>query len=95
MEVLLSDKARRDFESILRYTVQQWGRRQMEAYSNTLDAAIHQISRNPEIGILRTDLKQPYRTYPTGVHVIIYRQSSRQIRILRILHQRMDPAKHY
>lgn len=93
--VLLSPRARRDVVHILRYTGEQWGPSQFEAYSNNIDVAIQRISRNPEIGALRNDLDQPYRTFPVGAHVIVYRIRENQIRIIRILHQRMDPADRY
>jgi len=95
LEVLLSRKARQDFVDILRYTAEQWGKAQLDIYHRKIDAAIEKISRNPEIGALRNDLDQPYRTLPIGVHVIVYRQHPNRIRILRILHQRMDPAGRY
>lgn len=93
--VVLSPRARRDFVDILRYTAEQWGPIQVETYSNKIDAAIQRISRNPEIGALRNDLDDSYRTVPVGVHLIVYRQQPNRIRILRILHQRMDPANYY
>lgn len=93
--VVLSSKARRDFVDILRYTAEQWGPGQVETYSKKIDAAIQRITINPGIGALRNDLDEPYRTLPVGVHLIVYRQQPNRIRILRILHQRMDPANYY
>jgi len=95
LEVVLSQKARHDFLSILRYTAEQWGKDQLETYRGKIDAAIERISRNPEIGALRNDLADCYRTLPVGVHLIVYRQQPNRIRILRVLHQRMDPANYY
>jgi len=95
LPVALSPRARRDFVDILRYTAEQWGPGQVEIYSNKIDAAIQRISRNPEIGALRNDLADSYCTLPVGVHLIVYRQQPNWIRILRILHQRMDPANYH
>jgi len=95
LPVALSPRARRDFVDILRYTAEQWGDAQVATYSNKIDAAIQRISSNPEIGALRNDLAGAYRTLPVGVHLIVYRQQSDRIRILRILHQRMDPANYH
>ena len=95
LKVVLSKKARQDFLNILRYTAEQWGKDQLEKYRGKIDAAIQKIAGNPAIGASRNDLDEPYRTFPVGVHVIVYRQQSHRIRILRILHQRMDPANRY
>ena len=95
LPVVLSQKARKDFVDILRYTAEQWGKAQLEIYRRKIDTAIQRISRNPEIGALRHDLDQPYRTFPVGVHLIVYRRQENQIRLIRILHQRMDPAHSY
>ena len=70
LPVVLSQKARRDFVDILRYTAEQWGKAQLEIYRRKIDTAIQRISRNPEIGALRHDLDQPYRIFPVGVHLI-------------------------
>ena len=93
--VVLSPKARQDFVDILRYTLANWGREQLAIYRDRIDSAIQRIYKNPQIGALRNDLNQPYRTLAVGVHVIVYRQQSNRIRIVRILHQRMDPANHH
>jgi toxin ParE1/3/4 len=95
LELVLSPRARQDLVEILRYTAEHWGESQIEVYGRRLDDAIQRISRNPEIGALRHDLDEPYRTVPVGVHVIVYRQNPDRIRILRVLHQRMDPANRY
>ena len=95
LQVLLSPKARHDFIDILRYTGENWGPRQLAIYRDKIDRAIHQIASNPEIGVLRRDMSPPYRIYPVGAHIIVYRQQTDRIRIVRILHQRMDPAHHH
>ena len=93
--VVLSPKARQDFVDILRYTAAQWGGQQLAIYRDKIDAAIQRIGKNPQIGAVRNDLTRPYRTLAVGVHVIVYRQQSNRIRIVRILHQRMDPANYH
>jgi toxin ParE1/3/4 len=56
MLVKLAPKARRDFFEILRYTGETWGPKQLQAYRDKLDKALHTIGRHPQIGHQRDDL---------------------------------------
>ena len=90
LPIRLSRKARQDFIDILRYTGEQWGPNQLEAYRHTIDKALQAISHNPGIGHTRPDLPQTHRAHLVGAHIIIYRLEDTSVGVVRILHQRMS-----
>ena len=49
------------------------------------------MSENPDIGKGCDEIKDGYRKFPQGSHVIFYKQTDNQeILIVRILHKSMD-----
>ncbi|ETW93077.1 MAG: hypothetical protein ETSY1_40825 [Candidatus Entotheonella factor] len=88
----LTRKARDDLRSIGRYTQTTWGREQRSRYLSRLDAAFHALAESPEMGPACDDIREGYRKYRVGRHLIFYRQSDVGIIVVRILHERMDIA---
>ena len=86
----LSAKSLEDLKTIGRYTLKSWGREQRNIYLSKLDAAFHILADQPHLGIARDDIRQGYRVYHVGRHLIFYRPKSTCIEIIRILHDRMD-----
>ncbi|MBS0445110.1 MAG: type II toxin-antitoxin system RelE/ParE family toxin [Proteobacteria bacterium] len=93
-EVVLSPRARQDFVDILRYTGETWGESQLLAYRDKLDKALRQLGRNPDLGHGSQFVPTTHRVYTVGSHVIIYRTDGQTVGVVRILHQRMNPAGH-
>jgi toxin ParE1/3/4 len=93
-QLVLSPRARQDFIDILRYTGERWGPGQMHSYRDRIDDALQLISRNPSMGHRTPDLPATHRLYLVGSHVIVYREQASTIAVVRILHQRMDRARH-
>ncbi|OOQ68213.1 plasmid stabilization protein ParE [Vibrio parahaemolyticus] len=49
------------------------------------------LAENPDIGKACDEVRDGYRKFPQGSHVIFYRQiGSQSIEIIRILHKSMD-----
>ena len=90
----LSPRAEEDFADILQYTFETWGKNQVLVYRAVLDKALRTIQQNPEIGQLRPELSPKHRTFPAGRHIIIYRTAPNAVLVSRILHERMDRARH-
>jgi toxin ParE1/3/4 len=90
----LAPKARQDFIDILRYTGETWGPTQLLTYRDKINDALQAISQNPQLGHGRSDLPAPHLAYLVGSHVIVYRVGADGLGVVRILHQRMSPAKH-
>lgn len=89
----LRAKAKTDLLQIGQYTEQRWGRSQRNHYLRQLDEAFRLIMENPQIGKDRSHVLPGYRSYQQGSHVIFYKQKE-SIEIIRVLHKRMDVARH-
>jgi toxin ParE1/3/4 len=91
----LSEKAKSDLKNIARFTQKRWGREQRNHYLKTLDNCFHQLSNNPAIGMICSEIRPGYLKFPTGSHVIYYRnKDNARIEIVRVLHESMDVDIH-
>jgi len=87
----LSARADSDLRNIATYTLQEWGESQRNAYIGELFDAFVRLSRTPQIATNIDDIREGYRKFPQGSHVIYFRESStHSIEIIRVLHRRMD-----
>jgi toxin ParE1/3/4 len=93
-ELLLSEAAKTDIKDILRKTGEDWGEQQIAVYQDKLDHALQTIHRHPAIGHPSSRLPKERRAYSVGSHVVFYRVLGITVRVDRILHKRMNPAKH-
>jgi toxin ParE1/3/4 len=101
--VQLSVQAQRDVADIVRWTAEQFGRRQTIVYHATLYAAIESLAVGPDVpgSTAREELGPGRRTLHVarggrrGRHVLVYRAiDERTIRVSRILHDSMDIGRH-
>jgi toxin ParE1/3/4 len=92
--VILAPQAEDDFADILQYTLETWGEAQAYAYRAVLDQALVTIQHYPQIGHSRPELSVSHRVFPAGRHLIVYRVSDAAVYVSRILHERMDLARH-
>jgi len=79
-----------DLTEIWHDTCEQWGARQADKYLIELETCFTELSRHPELGRSRPEIRQGYRSIPKNKHLIFYRQHHGRIEIIRILHQRME-----
>ncbi len=86
----LTRKAQDDLRSIGRFTQKGWGREQRNRYLSRLDACFRMLAESQEMGHACDDIREGYRQYHVGRHLIFYRQSEAGITVIRILHDRMD-----
>ncbi len=91
----LTELAKQDLRSIGRYTQQTWGREQRNIYLSKLDASFHLLAREPTLGRACDHIRDGYRKYHIGRHLIFYREADEGIVIIRILHDRMDVEAHF
>ena len=91
----LRPKARKDLEGIWSYTDETWGEDQADSYIHDLDSGFRALAANPEKGRPCDDIREGYRKHSVGKHIIFYRIAKKRIEIVRILHQRMDPERHF
>lgn len=86
----LSPLAERDLLFILQHSLETWGEPRRDTYAATLGAAFADIERIPSIGRSREDVAPGCRGFSVQQHVIYYRVEQDTIRVLRVLHVRMD-----
>ncbi|MGP9767736.1 type II toxin-antitoxin system RelE/ParE family toxin [Halomonas sp. AOP13-D3-9] len=83
--------AKTDLRDIALFTQRRWGKEQRNVYLTQFDDSFWLLAETPDIGKSCDEVRQNYRKFPQGSHVIFYQQTeSHKIRIVRILHKSMD-----
>lgn len=90
----LTPAAQRDLSEIWDFTEGRWDIRQAEKYITEIRAAIERIATDPERGRTCDEIREGYRRYGIGSHLVFYVETATSVDIIRILHQRMDPTRH-
>ena len=89
---ILSSYADEDLKNILRYTINEWGKRQTQRYNFMIRDSLNWLSENPFTieSKKRFDLHPGCYFYHVGKHFIVYRYKNDRLEIARILHENMD-----
>ena len=90
----LSPAAQADLAEIWDYTARRWGEVQAERYTRDIQAACEALSDGTLVGLSAEDVRPGYRKIRVGSHVMCFRERSGTLEIMRILHRRMDVARH-
>lgn len=93
-ELAIQSRARRDLREIWRYTFEKWNETQADAYVFGLYNALLKLKRNPKLGRQRWELGANYRSLAINRHVVFYTVDESVVRVIRLLHGRMDPDEH-
>jgi toxin ParE1/3/4 len=91
----LSKLAAEDFAAIYEYTLLNFGARQADAYTDDLESAFCLLSTSPLMGHECQELADGVRRHDHHRHAIFYRRRESGIFIIRILHQQMEPMRHF
>jgi toxin ParE1/3/4 len=94
MSFLLTTEAEADILDIYRYTFENFGEAQADIYHDGLHDCFELLADTPLIGRDYSFLRPGLRRYEHISHSVYYRLTDIGILILRVLHQRMDPARH-
>lgn len=91
-DYILSKKALSDLRSIWNYTVETWSEEQADIYYQNLVQSFELIAKRPDsAGHSYENVRSGYRGCHSGRHIIFYRiLKDGKVRIVRILHERMD-----
>ena len=90
----LSPRAQRDLDAIFDYTVGQWGLPQATRYVDLIQAACVDLAEAPQQAQGCAHIRPGYRRRRVGQHHIYFRLTNYGVAVIRILHQRMDAARH-
>lgn len=91
----ISSAADADLRSIAEYTLTQWGAERRNSYFQRIFDAFTRLGDTPEISTNLESVREGYRKFPIGSHVIYHRTSAtHSIEIIRVLHKRMDAEVH-
>jgi toxin ParE1/3/4 len=90
----IAPAARADLDAIWTYTAGRWNIDQAEAYLRSLAQTMQMLADKPGLGKNIEDVKPGYFKFPSGSHVIFFRQSASGIDVIRILHKSMDAERH-
>ena len=91
----LSPLAEDDLFKIISTTIESWGNTQAKVYAQTIDAALLKLAQYPDFGRERSNVYDGAKSFPVEKHIVFYQISEGGIDVARILHQRMDPSKHF
>ena len=87
----LTRSAQADLKSIAKFTQERWGIRQRNAYLREIDQVFRALAKNPVMGRACDEVREGYRKFPHGSHVIYYKQDDTDLLlVVRILHMTMD-----
>ena len=91
----LSIAADADMRNIATHTLEHWGKSQRDAYISEMFDAFGRLAQTPQIAAAIDGIRDGYRKFPQGSHVIYFRMSEAHgIEIIRVLHKRMDADTH-
>ncbi|HNP59054.1 MAG TPA: type II toxin-antitoxin system RelE/ParE family toxin [Gordonia sp. (in: high G+C Gram-positive bacteria)] len=90
----LTPAAQSDLSEIWDYIAEHWDLQQAEIYINEIRAAFERIADDPDRGRACDGIREGYRRYSIGSHVLFYIARPDGVDVIRLLHQRMDPARH-
>lgn len=92
--LIFSPKAVADIDDIYDYTDATWGYDQAEDYTFGIRDFCRVLATGERSGRKIDGIKRGYLVLAYKSHFIIYRETSTIISIVRILHQRMNIARH-
>ena len=93
----LSVRAEADLAEIWVYSAEQWTLEQADRYIDALVSRFDWLCENPQLWKPRPDITEGLYSYRQESHVIYFRpqgDSPDLIEIVRVLHGRMEPARH-
>ena len=90
----LTQSADRDLTEIYAYSFHQFGERQADEYLQSLRDCFALLAEMPTLGRSIDYFRTGYQRFEHKSHSVFYVSIDDGIRIMRVLHQRMDPERH-
>jgi toxin ParE1/3/4 len=92
--VELTEAADRDLSEIYAYSYRHYGEAQAERYLLDLDACFRRLAEKPKMGRSVDHIRPGYFRFGHAKHAVFYTLLSDGIRVVRVLHVRMDAPQH-
>ena len=93
-EIHKSSQTEVDLIDIWLYGNERWGAKQADLYLDQLDAGLNHLSQFPALGTECSELRNGYRVFEIGQHMVFYKIDMQIINVIRVLHQSMDFERH-
>jgi toxin ParE1/3/4 len=90
----LTREAERDIIDIYLYSLEQFGADQAALYTDNLYGKFATLAENPALGRDFNAIYSGALRSNQESHAIYFKEDEAGILILRVLHQKMDPARH-
>jgi toxin ParE1/3/4 len=90
----LSGAADRDLTEIYVYSYRQFGESRADAYLHALRDCFALLADQPTMGRSIDSLRTGYFRFEHAHHTVFYVRTRVGIRVMRVLHERMDPERH-
>lgn len=94
LDLTIRPEAERDIKDIWRYTRKTWSRQQADHYVGIIRANLSELAHRPDRGRPCSEISPGLFRLAIERHVAFYRQSDREVLIVRILHASMDFLSH-
>lgn len=100
----LSVLAQDDLKNIANFTQYQWGKEQKKNYLNLIKKSFNLLCISSSaidnevivhMGKHRPEISTGLYSYTIKKHNVFYRENSKEFIIVRVLHTRMEPIKHF
>lgn len=91
----LSTKASTALDSILDYSIINFGTSVMIEYHKPLEKCFETLDDNPELGIKVEHIRSDYLCFQHRSHLIFFKKTNEGILIVRLLHTSMDAPRHF
>ena len=91
---VLAEAAKNDLQEIYGFGIYEFGHSQAKRYLEGLRDYFEALTKNPDIGKQRDEIKVGLYCLPYVSHIIFYRILTDRIRIVRVLHGRSDIPNH-
>lgn len=92
-QLVFSPAALADLDAIWDYTADQWSADQADKYVDDIFEACEDLSAGRKSG-RRVEIRPDYLKFGVGSHLVFYRERSKKLEVIRILHARMDTGRH-
>ncbi|KAB0681199.1 type II toxin-antitoxin system RelE/ParE family toxin [Aureimonas leprariae] len=94
MRLIVSRKAIRDLDGILRWTFERFGSRQAKRYVARIEEACERLANGQAVGRLADEALPDMLKFRAGSHFIYFRLARDKLTIVRVLHGSQDVRRH-